>query len=465
MLTRLADTIVALATPGSRAPRAVVRMSGPDALACAARCCRFESCDFLTIKSSRAVAGEFQLSGLGRPVPCQVLVWPGTQSYTRQPSVEFHLPGSPAIANAVVAELCQAGSRLAAPGEFTLRAFLAGRLDLTQAEAVLGVIDAVSQKQLAIALQQMAGGLAQPLHQLHDDLLDLLSELEAGLDFADEDIAFISRSDAAQRVARVQSQVDALARQLSDRGDARVVPRVALRGPPNVGKSSLMNALIGATTSLVANQPGTTRDFVARTVVLGGVECRLVDTAGLDERLTGSGNAESIDARSQQVARTQQQQAELVLDCAEAPRREWGSVEHDTWEGDSSMRDARILRVWTKIDLATALPASGYPTSARTGYGIKELQAAIANRLAGPTRSADDTELPILAGTAARCAEALRRVAEGLTRCQRLIHDQGGEELIAAELRAVLDDLGQLTGSVVTDDILDRIFSKFCIGK
>ncbi|MBM4003498.1 MAG: tRNA uridine-5-carboxymethylaminomethyl(34) synthesis GTPase MnmE [Planctomycetes bacterium] len=469
MLTRLADTIVALTTPARRAPRAVVRMSGPDSLACAARCCRFDACDILRIKSSRAVAGQFVLRELGRPIPCQVLVWPGAQSYTRQPSVEFHVPGSPAIANAVVAELCQAGSRLAAPGEFTFRAFLAGRLDLTQVEAVLGVIDAASQSQLATALRQMAGGLAQPLHLLRDELLDLLSELEAALDFADEDIAFISRTDAAQRVASVQSRVESLARQLSGRGDASAVPSVALRGPPNVGKSSLMNALVGAAASIVANQPGTTRDFVSRTVVLAGVECRLVDTAGLEQSLPGGdgiggdGGAESaatIDAQSQQMARDQQQQADLILDCVEAPQ-----VASTLFDDPEAMLDSRTLRVWTKIDLARTVPTWGFPTSAHSGSGVPELQRAIAGRLAGADRLAEDAELPVMAATAARCGDALRRMTEGLTRCQQLIEDQGGDELIAAELRAVLDDLGQLTGSVVTDDILDRIFSKFCIGK
>ena len=177
-------------------------------------------------------------------VPCDLFLWPTDRSYTREPVAELHTIGSPPLLQAALAAVCRAGARLAEPGEFTLRAFLAGRIDLTQAEAVLGVIDAARRNELDAALAQLAGGLARPLHQLRDDLLQLLAELEAGLDFVEEDIRFISQQEVARTAASGSELLEDVAKQMTSRLHGESFPQVALVGPPNAGKSSLFNAMV-----------------------------------------------------------------------------------------------------------------------------------------------------------------------------------------------------------------------------
>ena len=189
--------------------------------------------------------GFLLLSGFASPLPCELYLWPGKRSYTGQPVAEVHTLGSPPLLEAVVRAVCRGGARPAEPGEFTLRAFLAGRIDLTQAEAVLGVIDATGNAELDAALKQLAGGLAGPLRLLRSDLLDLLAHVEAGLDFADEDLPFIKAEELLKRLDEAAAEVDRLARQLAFRGEAVVRVRVAPCGRPNAGKSSLFNALTG----------------------------------------------------------------------------------------------------------------------------------------------------------------------------------------------------------------------------
>ncbi len=227
-------------------------------------------------------------------VPCDLFLWPGNRSYTREPVAELHTVGSPPVLQAVLAGACRAGARLAEPGEFTLRAFLAGRLDLTQAEAVLGVIDAGGADELQAALAQLAGGFARPLHQLREDLVQLLAELEAGLDFVEEDIRFISQQAVLARLESAGSLLATVTQQLASRYAARELPQVALVGPPNVGKSSLFNALVErfgdndgskakrTMPALVSARRGTTRDYLTAMISLDGVRCELVDTAGVD---------------------------------------------------------------------------------------------------------------------------------------------------------------------------------------
>ena len=213
-------------------------------------------------RSARRIAGSAEStlagSGAARSLPCDLYLWPTRRSFTRQPVAELHTLGSPPLLEALLRAACAAGARLAAPGEFTLRAFLAGRIDLVQAEAVLGVIDARDRRQLDVALAQMAGGLTRPLQNLRGDLLDLLADLEAGLDFAEEDIHFITPDDLQWRLAAAADQVARLIEQLRGRDQSAVEPRVVLVGWPNSGKSSLFNALCEGAGALVSAEPGTT---------------------------------------------------------------------------------------------------------------------------------------------------------------------------------------------------------------
>lgn len=450
------DTIAAIASPAGGALRGVVRLSGPDCLRCVERCFAAEDANMSLreVRFPSLVVGRISVSQLDSYLPATIYLWPGSRSYTRQPTAELHTIGSPPLLEAVLAEVCRQGARLARPGEFTLRAFLAGRLDLTQAEAVLGVIDAGSEQQLKVALSQLAGGIAGPLAAARGRLLDLLAHLEAGLDFVDEDIEFIGREELLEELSVAASQVEQTAAQMHSRGSANAVPRVVLFGLPNAGKSSLLNALAGEEAALVSDVAGTTRDFVSRRVCWGEVELELIDTAGTD----GSA-ADPITRASQSAAHTQTDNCELRLWCVEAPRA-------PTADLPTAGSFTPELSVLTKCDLLKQSPVesrislgdSFLPTSSQTGEGIDSLRNRIVELLS--SRPGDS-----VASTAARCQESLALAAAALSRAKSAAEEQTGEEFVAAEVRAALDDLGCVLGAVYTEDILDRIFSRFCIGK
>src|SRR4051812_46112849 len=287
------DTICAIATAPGGAARGIVRISGRNAVEIAGQL--FMASDGVAldrVRCATALPGHVMagLDSTPRPLDCNLFLWPDSRSYTREPVAELHTIGSPPVLEALIATLCRAGARLAEPGEFTLRAFLAGRLDLTQAEAVLGVIDAHEDAELGAALAQLAGGLAGPLHQLREDLLQLLAELEAGLDFIEEDIEFVSSAEVLRQLNAAEILLETVATQLAARHTAGYMPQIALVGPPNVGKSSLFNALVErfglprgdsqTSSALVSPQRGTTRDYLTSRLALDGFECEVVDTAG-----------------------------------------------------------------------------------------------------------------------------------------------------------------------------------------
>lgn len=461
MIGDLEDTIVAIASPPGGAARGILRVSGPQVLTCLRQVFRPNPpVELLAVRVPTALPGEFLVPGVACPVPGEVLLWPGPRSYTRQPLAELHTLGSPPLLDGLLEALCQAGARLAQPGEFTLRAFLSGRIDLTQAEAVLGVVDAADPGQLDAALAQLAGGLAGPLKRLRDDLLELLAHLEAAFDFADEDIAFLSAQELEDRLEHAVSAVDKIRAQLESRAQGDDKPRAVLVGRPNVGKSSLFNALAGAQQAIVSPQPGTTRDYLIAELDLDGMRCELIDTAGLAPLASPVLPQADIDAAAQATARTQAQQAQVELFCLD------GTRELDAWEQQRlhSACQARLLVV-TKVDaprrLVLDLPA--IETSALAGTGLGDLKAALRAKLleAAPA----DTPQRAVAATAARSRQALHQAAEALAHARQLHRCQAGEELVAAEVRLALDALGQVAGAVYTDDILDRVFSRFCVGK
>lgn len=455
-MTDTEDTIVAIASAPGGGARAIVRVSGPAALACVARIIEGNAATSIRAMQQPAVqSATIAVDGFPQPLAVELWIWPNERSYTRQPLVELQLVGSPPLAEAVVRTLCQAGARLAQPGEFTLRAFLAGRLDLTQAEAVLGVIDAEGERELAAALVQLAGGLRDALHRLREELVDALADLEAGLDFVDEDIEFISYAELAARLARTADAVAKLRAQCHSRGAAGERPRVVLRGEPNTGKSSLFNALCqasGQRAAIVSEVAGTTRDYLTAICTLpGGGECLLVDTAGRDE-------AEHPIARvARSLAAREVESATCVLFCLDAarPLSEWERAELAGGEPSAV--------VLTKCDLARQTDYTGpaIATSSATGEGVAAVRQFLAQALAADIRH----ESGLVGSTSLRCQSQLAAAAAALSGAQSLIARRAGEELIAAELRLALDALGQVVGTVYTDDILGRIFGRFCIGK
>lgn len=452
------DTIAAIASAPGGAARGILRVSGPEALVALCRCFTPNAtapADWSHSARPAVVAGTIDVVGLLGTISVDAYVWPNARSYTRQPSVELHTIGSPPILDALLRTLISAGARLAQPGEFTLRAFLAGRLDLTQAEAVLGVIDARDRAELQTALEQLAGGLGSPLHRLREDLLQLLAHLEAGLDFVEEDIEFISREQLDRELGNAARQIEALVEQTGSRNLAESAYPIVLRGLPNAGKSSLLNALCGYEAAIVSEQAGTTRDYVAAEIEIGGLACVLIDTAGV-EPPTDDG----IHAAAQRAAVRQHLQSRIELLCIDASRA------LDVWEREQLARpsDARIV-VATKSDQPreAAIPTccEAINISSQTGFGLADLRGVIRGRI----ERLYHRDSAIVGDTAVRCLDSLQAAAESVRRAREAATLELGEELVAAEIRIALDELGRVTGAVHTDDVLDRIFSRFCIGK
>ncbi len=396
-------------------------------------------------------------------MPATLYLWPGTSSYTREPAAELHTLGSPPLLTAVVEQLGRVGARPAAPGEFTLRAFLAGRIDLTQAEAVLGIIDARGEHELRVALEQLAGGLTRPVAALRESLLDLLARLEAGLDFVEDDIEFIDWAEIQSQLERASTQVGQLAERLATRGTHDEKIRAVLVGPPNVGKSSLFNALTLAG-ALVSRQPGTTRDYLIAPLDLDGTACELIDTAGVESADAAQSATDFALARPQdEITRHAQDQtaaqaerAQIQLLCVESGQN------LNAWQAARlAAFDPRTeLIVLTKADRASLqspleprLARMAVETSVHGGIGLAHCAAllALARGLAHP-------DLHAVGATVARAAESVRAAGEALARAQLLNQHRRGEELIAAEVRGALAALGAVNGAVSSDDVLGAHF-------
>jgi tRNA modification GTPase len=387
----------------------------------------------------------------------------GPRSYTGQDIAEIHTVGSPPLVERLVADLLAAGARAARPGEFTMRAFLAGKKDLPQAEAVQAVIEAGTDADLRAALAQLAGGVSRPLDALRDDLLNLLADVEAALDFADEDIEFVGAADALRRVGAAIDQLEAVRAQLDDRAVSGRPVRVALVGLPNAGKSSLFNALTGGA-ALVSATPGTTRDYLTAPLALAGVAAELIDTAGW-QTATGT-----IEEQAQRLGREQSARADVIVWCDE----------HGTFDAADAARlaatGAAVVKVRTKCDLASggrkppdcleavdSVKQSGglrppLACSVVSPHGLDALRAALGDTAMSLAR-------PALAPSQSRCRHHVLTALERLHEARALVSAGDAPELLALALRGALDALGEMTGAVHTDDLLDRIFSRFCIGK
>jgi tRNA modification GTPase len=507
MAYHLDDTICAVATAAAGgAARGIIRVSGRQALEIVGPLFRNENgLPFEAPNVATAIAGNLRIplqnssSAQLQPqasaseqcrtaiVPCDLFVWPNEKSYTREAVMEVHTIGSRPILEAVLAAVCCAGARLAEPGEFTLRAFLAGRLDLTQAEAVLGVIDASHAHELSAALAQLAGGLARPLHRVRDDLLQLLAELEAGLDFVDEDIQFVSGQEVVARLGSAVQILEDVGNQMTSRQSIAAAHQVALVGPPNAGKSSLFNALTRrfgvdrnrslAAEALVSPSRGTTRDYLTATISVGPIHCELIDTAGnvahkIEE--TGSstpspsgGSVAEIDSAAAALGAERSRRATVRALCLDASQLPMDSARDRVVE---RLLPACDLLILTKADLVPCpimpnLVERSVPTvvtSSRTGIGLDELGNALCRILAS------DETAPrgcTVASTADRCRESIHRAISALAGAHDLAACDQGNELVASDIRLALDELGKVVGAIYTEDLLDRIFSSFCIGK
>ena len=443
------DTIVALATPPGRGALGVVRISGPRALDVVRALTTRQPLlapRLATLTRIRGVSG-------GAAVDSVVATYfPAPHSYTGQDVVELSAHGSPVVLRAIVQGALEARARLARRGEFTLRAFLAGRLDLVQAEAVGDLVAAATPLQARVAFDQLEGTLTRRIAALDAELFDLIAKLEASLDFPDEGYHFIEAADIQQRVSAVLTGIRTL---LADARRGRLVREgatVVLAGRPNVGKSSLFNALTGAERAIVTNIPGTTRDLITEPMDIEGIAVTLVDTAGARD-------ARDIVER-EGVARGQQARAVadvlvVIVDGSEPLTAD------DQRLLDETMSQRRVI-VANKSDLGEPHPLAGaLPVSAMTGEGLDRLRCALVRELTGEE---NPRESPAI--TNVRHIALLEDAAESLVRVVEALGTGAiPEEFLLADLQAARARFDEVVGVRTSDDVLHHIFEKFCIGK
>ncbi|MDA7951219.1 MAG: tRNA modification GTPase [Pirellulaceae bacterium] len=485
MLLSLDETIAAVATSPYEGLRGIVRLSGTKTVKVLGTIFNTQT-PIEAATESQTFTGYLDLAET--KVPATLYLWPTEKSYTQEPSAEIHMVHSLPLLQHVVTTLTSLGVRLAEPGEFTMRAFLAGRLDLTQAEAVLGIIHADSEKELQTALSQLAGSLIHPLTGLRKRLLETLAHIEAGLDFVEEEVEFISESEVAKTLDLAITEVEALQKQIEQRDEAKKRWQVALIGPPNTGKSSLFNWLADKQ-ALVSNISGTTRDYLSAVVDWKGLSFELIDTAGLDYSHSLSNShlqknselaVETIEESSQTMTRGQVEQVDLLLHCFESSsfldvsNKIRSTLPEEFKNALTQVPEEEIIIVVTKIDqipsdqhlsLQLLFEQSGYKktalTSSKKEVGLETLRELVTSLFLDNSH----LESGVVASTMVRCRESLEQAREHLLNSQVILTGGVGEELLAGEIRLGLEKLGKIVGEVYTEEVLDHIFSQFCIGK
>ena len=436
----MVDTIVAIATPPGRGGIGVVRVSGVGART-------------IVEEVLGAPLGAVRVATLRKIVdPVVVTYFAGPQSYTGEDVVEISCHGAPVILRHVVEQCVEAGARLANPGEFTLRAMVHGRLDLPQAEAVRDLINASTLYQARVAARQVGGSVAKVVRPIKEMLLELIALLEAGIDFAEDDVSVAPDAELLRRLAPIAAAVERLARSFDYGRLVHGGVTLAIVGRPNVGKSSLFNRLLDQDRAIVTDIAGTTRDLVAETASLGGVPVRFVDTAGIR---AGGDLVESLGIERSLQAMADADLTIVVVD---------GSVElgaEDERILERAEEQGRHLVVLNKSDLAGQVERAGLRVSAKTGEGVEELRAAILSAIGHA--SAGEHEFSFI--TSLRQAELFRTSGEALRKAEQAVGDRVPHEMLLLDLYEGLWPLDAVTGATTADDILNRIFSTFCIGK
>ncbi|MBV9035473.1 MAG: tRNA uridine-5-carboxymethylaminomethyl(34) synthesis GTPase MnmE [Acidobacteriaceae bacterium] len=448
----LRDTIVAISTPLGRGGLGIVRLSGLDSRSIAERILQFPHTPrWQSWRSERAELVDPSGASVDQVV---VTFFERPRSYTAEDVVEIACHGAPVVLRFCLERAVNEGARLAEPGEFTLRAYLNGRIDLPQAEAVRELIDATTLYQARVAAQQMEGSVSRRIRHPKEQLVELISLLEAGIDFAEDDISVAPAEEILLRICSVHQELTSLARSFVA---GRLVFQgftLAIAGRPNVGKSSLFNRLLQQDRAIVTDIPGTTRDTVSEATSLEGIPVRLVDTAGIRR---GQDVIESLGIERSYQAMADADLTLLVLDWS-------GELTTDDQELLAKLQDRKPLLVANKSDLPRRLHgvSDGLLTvSAITGEGIISLKEAILHRLAP-----DGLALPEDGSiTNIRHLALLRESTEALENAKRAVEFGIPHEMILLDLYAALRPLDAITGATTADDILNRIFSTFCIGK
>jgi tRNA modification GTPase len=450
----LDDTIVAISTPLGRGGIGVVRLSGIEARQIAAPMLKLRR----ELEPGRAVFGELiDPDTADRIDEVVVTFFAKPHSYTTDDLVEIAAHGSPVVLRHVVESAVARGARLAEPGEFTMRAFLNGRIDLTQAEAVRDLIDSQTLYQARVAAQQLEGALSKRVAPIKQKLVELIALMEAGVDFAEDDVPVLASDIILKRISDVQSGLAELERSFAYGKLVHEGLTLAIVGRPNVGKSSLFNRLVERERAIVTSTPGTTRDLVSETVAIGGIPVKLVDTAGIRKALD---EAESIGIRKSLEALADADLVLVVLD-ASAP------LYSEDRELLQQIESRTAVVVMNKIDLCNAdLPvrinsSSQICTSTLTGTGIVELRNEILRHIAGENAAAPEAGFLTNMRHASLVTQAISSLSTATaSACAKVPH-----EMILLDLYGALRQLDELTGATTADDILNLIFGSFCIGK
>ena len=468
MSPEIHDTIVAVSSPSGRSLHAIIKISGPEAIPCMkdffVPASHIDSGEIPTYIS---VAGSIHIMEEGINIPAVLYIMKQPYSYTKEDVVEIHTLGSPTILEMLLSSILSKGIqakrniRLSQPGEFTKRAFLHGRIDLTQAEATMRIIRAQTDGELKVAVAQLAGDVSQQTQRIQDEAVSLCSYIEAAIDFSDQDIELISAREIMNRLEVIENNISRLLIQPEIGKVSQEGINTVLYGKPNVGKSSLINALLGKKRTLVSEIPGTTRDVVADILEIGGIRFKLMDTAGMDD------TKEIVTSRAMEKTQSTLEKAQIILLVFD------GSVNIDAQLREMKPDDltGNVIVVVNKCDLRKnssfqELPAElkKYPlmyTSALTGEGLERLKETLIESVLGGQVN--------LSGGApifnVRQREVLQRSLQSIRQTMESVRNNESFEFIALDLRTAIDALGEIVGEVTTEDILSKIFLEFCIGK
>ena len=457
------DIIAAIATGHSPTAIGIIRVSGEG---CFALCDQvFRAANgrpFPEQPSHKMVFGEM-LDAESRVIDRGLAVrFPGPHSYTGEDSAEFHCHGSPVVLRELLSALFAAGARQAKAGEFTQRAFLNGRLDLTQAEAVIDLIDAETAAAARNAAAQLDGGLRRVLEPIQDALLDITSRFYAVVDYPDEDIEDVKPEQVAEALSSAEKQLSSLLATCQRGKVLKSGVRTAIVGRPNAGKSSLLNALAGYERAIVTDIPGTTRDTVEESVLCGGVLLRLIDTAGIRD------TEDVVEQKGVERSRKALESADLVLAVVDSSVP---LTDEDLEVLRLAAENPRWIAVFSKCDLwdtkahsvgiiGSPAPAASVTLSSVTGEGLGDLENAVAALFpAGDPKEAGSLL------TDQRQEEAARRARDAVRRAKDALENGLTPDAVLTDAEEALDSLGELTGRTAKEEIVSRIFSRFCVGK
>lgn len=448
------DPICALATPQGMGAIGILRTSGEGSIALVDG---LFSGSLLVSDSHKALFGLFRDESGEVVDEVLITVFHKGRSFTGEESVEISFHGSPYILQKGLSTLLNNGFRLANPGEFTQRAFINGKLDLSQAEAVADLIASQSKRAHEIALKQLRGAFSNELKELREKLIHFASMIELELDFAEEDVEFADRTELLKLLEEVLSYLRRLSRSFELGNAIKSGVPVAIVGAPNTGKSTLLNALLGEERAIVSDIAGTTRDVIEETINIDGIQYRLIDTAGIRE------GAETIEAIGIERSRQKIEQASVVLCLSDASDAESvRQVKEWVEELGASYPEKIILHVMNKSDLSQGfIDINGsIQISAKEKENLEVLKSAITEKVVGDFNFADETIV-----SNARHYDALIKTTQQLEKAKEGLISGITGDFVAMDIRQAMFELGQITGDISTDDLLGNIFAKFCIGK